>query len=111
MLIHLIRHTTPKVESGICYGNSDLEVTNTFNEERDVVLSKLSNHYDVVFTSPLSRCAKLAGFINSPKHHADDRLKEYNFGDWRLVLDEEKYLPMQQVLLHPIKNLSCCNDH
>jgi len=33
MEIYLIRHTTPDVAKGICYGQTDLDVANTFEEE------------------------------------------------------------------------------
>lgn len=84
MLIHLIRHTTPDIDTGICYGNSDLLLANTFEQERAVIMNKLEPYYDAVFTSPLLRCAKLSESINTKQHFFDDRLKEYNFGDWEL---------------------------
>ena len=31
MEIFLIRHTTPKIEKGICYGQTDLDITTTFS--------------------------------------------------------------------------------
>jgi len=85
MLIHLIRHTTPAIEPGICYGQSDLDLTQSFDQERDTVLSKLHNEYDALFTSPLRRCAKLAQSISAKQRASDERLMEYNFGDWELL--------------------------
>lgn len=85
MLIHLIRHTTPDIEPGICYGQTDLDLAESFEQERDVVLSKLKDNYDVVYTSPLQRCAKLAKSVPGKKRITDDRLMEYNFGDWELL--------------------------
>jgi len=41
MKVHLIRHTTPDIDSGVCYGQTDLEVANTFADERDVIHAKL----------------------------------------------------------------------
>lgn len=84
MLIHIIRHTTPNIDAGICYGDSDITLTDSFEQERDVILSKLQSNYDAVFTSPLHRCAKLSESINTTHYCVDDRLKEYNFGDWEL---------------------------
>jgi len=85
MLIHLVRHTTPDIEPGICYGHTDLDLADSFEQERDVVLSKLKGEYDAVYTSPLQRCAKLAKSVKGKKRITDDRLMEYNFGDWELL--------------------------
>jgi len=38
----------------------------------------------VVYTSPLQRCAKLAEHIQGSRHIRDERIMEYNFGDWEL---------------------------
>jgi len=85
MLINLIRHTTPDIEAGICYGHTDLDLAHTFEQEKDLVLSKIENHYDIVYTSPLQRCTKLAQYIKGGEPVSDARLMEYNFGDWELM--------------------------
>ncbi|MBL4673468.1 MAG: alpha-ribazole phosphatase [Arenicella sp.] len=85
MIIHLIRHTTPDIEAGICYGQTDMSLADSFEQEADAVLSKLLDRYDVVYTSPLQRCALLAAKLESPNLINDDRLMEYNFGDWELI--------------------------
>lgn len=84
MKIHLIRHTTPLIAQGVCYGQTDLELASTFDQEKSHVHSKLRSHYDVVYTSPLQRCSLLANTIETPKHNTDSRLMEYNFGDWEM---------------------------
>ena len=84
MLIHLIRHTTPEIDQGICYGQTDLDLAPSFEQEAQTVLSKLKPHYDCVVTSPLQRCSRLASMINADKRHSDERIVEYNFGDWEL---------------------------
>ncbi len=84
MEIILIRHTTPDIEKGICYGQSDIDVTSNFLEESLPILKELKNiNYDAVYTSPLIRCKKLAKKINT-NVIIDDRIKELNFGDWEL---------------------------
>jgi alpha-ribazole phosphatase len=85
MIIHLIRHTTPEIKTGICYGQTDLALADSFENEADATLSKLLDRYDAVYTSPLQRCALLAAKIESPSLINDDRLMEYNFGDWELM--------------------------
>jgi len=84
MLIHLIRHTTPEIDTGICYGHTDLGLTPNFEQEAQSVLSKLNGHYDCVITSPLKRCSQLADKISADKRISDNRIVEYNFGDWEL---------------------------
>ncbi|GAA4272381.1 alpha-ribazole phosphatase [Aquimarina gracilis] len=84
MEIYLVRHTTPNIEKGICYGQSDLGVTSTFPSEvkeihQQIPLQEVSK----VYSSPLQRCKLLAKTF-SEKITFDDRLKELNFGDWEL---------------------------
>lgn len=84
MEVFLVRHTTPEIEKGICYGQSDLDVTNTFTEEAEKITSELALHtFDAIYSSPLIRCKKLANQFQQPVI-LDDRLKELNFGDWEL---------------------------
>lgn len=85
MEILLIRHTTPNIDKGICYGQADIDVVETFDDEVQVIqeqLPKSINEYKV-FSSPLVRCKKLAEQLFSDITF-DDRLKELNFGDWEL---------------------------
>ena len=85
MEIILIRHTTPKIAKGICYGHADLDVTDTFLEEIKPIIKKVPVNNDeiVYYSSPLKRCKKLAKkFSNNIIF--DDRLKELDFGDWEL---------------------------
>lgn len=84
MLIHLIRHTTPDIEPGLCYGSTDLSLADSFEHERALVLAKLRPEYDAVFSSPLRRCAQLSKFISGSQQFVDSRLIEYDFGDWEL---------------------------
>ena len=85
MLIHLIRHTTPDIETGICYGQTDLDVSDSFEKEKKIILNKTLEHYDAVYTSPLRRCSKLADAINGGQRITEPKLMEYNFGDWELM--------------------------
>jgi len=84
MRIHLIRHTSPEIEAGICYGQADLDLKPSFSEECEVVLSKSLPNYDLVVSSPLQRCARLAEFVPGNNRKLDDRIIEYSFGDWEL---------------------------
>ena len=83
MEIYLVRHPTPAVEKGICYGQTDLGLTDSFKEKVESLKLILSKEYDVVVTSPLNRCARLAKeFSSKPKE--DKRLMEMNFGEWEM---------------------------
>ena len=82
MQVYLIRHTTPDIEKGICYGQTDLDVNQTlFNDELKIIQSKIPDNIESFFSSPLKRCKHLAGFL-SADYTTDDRLIELNFGDW-----------------------------
>lgn len=89
MDLYLIRHTRPQVLDGVCYGQADIDVAASFNEEFEVLKNKLSTIKPIgVFSSPLQRCLKLAHasatHLNSPTVTQDSRLMELNFGDWEL---------------------------
>jgi alpha-ribazole phosphatase len=85
MNIYFIRHTTPDIDLVYCYGQSDLDIKDTFNHEVDRVKSVLPKFDDVkIFSSPLKRCAKLAHALNLGEVNLDDRLKEFNFGEWEM---------------------------
>ncbi|HEY8918533.1 MAG TPA: alpha-ribazole phosphatase [Chitinophaga sp.] len=84
MEIYLIRHTTPAIERGTCYGFADLDVAGTFTEEATRVKQLLPGKPFVVYASPLQRCSKLAHFLFGDDLTKDDRLKELNFGDWEM---------------------------
>lgn len=83
MEIYLIRHTTPQVEKGICYGQTDLALANTFSAELERLKAHLPDSFDLVYTSPLKRCAQLAHTL-SGETLSDVRLKEMDFGDWEM---------------------------
>ncbi|MBD8490845.1 alpha-ribazole phosphatase [Echinicola sp. CAU 1574] len=86
MEIHLIRHTAPQIAKGICYGQSDIELADTFEEEVHLIKKKLPrlNPDFAVFSSPLKRCKKLAITLFHSLITLDGRLMELNFGEWEL---------------------------
>jgi alpha-ribazole phosphatase len=86
MEIYLIRHTAPLVANGVIYGQTDLPLAATFENDKSEILAKLPEEIDAIYTSPLIRCSKLAYAI---LHHypasclfADPALIELNFGEW-----------------------------
>jgi len=85
MLIDLIRHTTPDIDQGICYGQSDLDLIDGYQIEFAEVHAKILTSYDAVISSPLQRCYKLAQTLGTKNLEQDPRIMEYNFGDWELT--------------------------
>lgn len=85
MEIVLIRHTAVDVAKGVCYGQTDVSLKGSFEQEATVVAQKLKGvTFDKVFTSPLSRCVRLAAFCGYREAVRDSRILELNFGDWEM---------------------------
>jgi alpha-ribazole phosphatase len=85
MEIYLIRHTTPAVAKGTCYGQTDLDLTESLDEEAAVIRRHLPAGIVSVHSSPLRRCARLAELL-FPAHpvrlHRD--LMEIHCGHWEM---------------------------
>lgn len=90
MEIYLIRHTTPAVAKGTCYGQTDLDVTESFDEEVNSIRPYLPENIQTVYSSPLQRCRKLAEAL-FPQHaiQLDKDLMELNCGTWEMQLWNE----------------------
>jgi alpha-ribazole phosphatase len=85
MEIYLIRHTTPLVDKGICYGWADLDVTETFLQEAAFIKPHLPATIQNIYCSPLQRCNKLANELFPDKNIVfNDDLKELNCGTWEM---------------------------
>ncbi|MDL2214685.1 alpha-ribazole phosphatase [Dysgonomonas sp. OttesenSCG-928-M03] len=86
MKLYFIRHTSVDVPEGICYGQSNVPLRSSFEEEAEIVKQKLNDiEFDVVFSSPLSRCRKLAKYCGFEDIEWKDRLKEMHFGEWEMM--------------------------
>ncbi|MEQ1629906.1 MAG: alpha-ribazole phosphatase [Gallionella sp.] len=89
--LYLIRHTQPNISTGICYGQLNMGVGNSFEEEAANVQNWLPP-LDLIITSPLLRTRKLADFLAQTatrkletancKPATDVRLMEKHFGAW-----------------------------
>ena len=89
MIIHIVRHTAVGV-NGLCYGQTDVPLKETFESEAEIVKKNLKDvPYDVVFSSPLSRAKKLAEYCGYTDIQLYDRLKELHFGDWEMQVWDE----------------------
>ena len=84
-MIYLIRHTTPAVARGICYGQTDLDVTGSFREEAEVIRQHLPADIGTVYSSPLKRCTLLAQqlFPDRPLRLMGE-LMEIHCGEWEM---------------------------
>lgn len=90
MKLYLIRHTSVDVPKGVCYGYSNVGLKSSFPQEADKVLQGIEGlDFDAVFSSPLSRCTRLAHYCDFKKAILDVRLKELNFGDWEMKAWDE----------------------
>ena len=77
----MIRHTTPAVDKGFIYGRTDVPLADSFDNEKELIRTKLPEHIDRVFSSPSSRCTLLAHKIKD-SFETDKRLMELDFGLW-----------------------------
>ena len=85
MKLYIARHTSVDVPHGTCYGHTDVALRETFTEEAEAVRLKLEKlHFDRVYTSPLSRCTKLADYCGYRDAIREERIKEINFGEWEM---------------------------
>ena len=86
MNVYIIRHTSVDVPPGICYGQTDVSLTDTFEQEATNVKQQLDHiPMDAVISSPLTRCKRLANFCKGHQPiEYDDRIKEMNFGSWEM---------------------------
>jgi alpha-ribazole phosphatase len=98
--IYLIRHTQVNVGSGICYGQSDVGLAESFSDEFQRIQTHLPTLPDntVIISSPLQRCLQLAHKLND-RHFplmTEQRIIELSFGDWEM----QKWEEIDQTLLN-----------
>ena len=68
MVVYLIRHTSVDVPQGVCYGQTDVPLKPTFEEEAAQTSAQLKGlQFDKVYMSPLTRCVRLATFSGYPE--------------------------------------------
>ena len=88
MKIFFLRHTSLDVKPDIFYGQTDLDVSSSFEEEVKVIKKKITEIINEknkikIYSSPLKRCFKLAKKI-SDNVNLDPRIMELNLGDWEM---------------------------
>ncbi|KGN78716.1 hypothetical protein HW49_07925 [Porphyromonadaceae bacterium COT-184 OH4590] len=80
--LYLVRHTRVNMPSGICYGSTDVELADTFEQELAILKSELKDIiFDRIYSSPLKRCASLAKSLDD-NIVIDNRIREFDFGQW-----------------------------
>lgn len=117
MELYLIRHTSVDVSKDICYGFSDVDVSDKFETEANRLKNLfLEQRGFVVYSSSLTRCTKLAKYIFNDEIITDDNLKELNFGDWELKSwndidkSDEFHYWAEDVVTRPCPNGESFND-
>ena len=88
MKLFFLRHTSLNVEIDVFYGQTDLDVSDRFEEEVKLIQKKIKNfNIDTnsikVYSSPLKRCIKLTNKLTE-NYIIDQRIKEMNLGDWEM---------------------------
>lgn len=82
--LYLIRHTRPRIDAGICYGQLDVGLADSFAAEARWVAGCLPAP-QLIVSSPLRRCQTLATHLahaHGCPLRCDERLMEMHFGDW-----------------------------
>ncbi|MPQ47072.1 alpha-ribazole phosphatase [Marinifilum sp. N1E240] len=110
MEIYLIRHTKVAVEQGVCYGQKDVDLAESYPVELEALKEKLKGiEFDQIFTSPLNRAKKLATDIFGDKVQEEKRLMELNFGDWEGKVWDEIKDPLFPAWMEDFVNKKCSN--
>ncbi len=84
-LLYLVRHAQPQIQTGICYGRTDLALEPKAQVQLLVKLQAKIPKQIQLLTSPLQRCEQTAQELAALGWQApqiDPRVAEMNFGDW-----------------------------
>ncbi len=82
MQIFVTRHTKVLAGRETCYGQTNVPLAESFVEEALAIKEKLPTDFDAIFCSTLDRCKVLATEMQLKNIQHDERLIEFNFGDW-----------------------------
>lgn len=90
MNLYFVRHTEPLIEAGVCYGQLDCALDDSYQAQFEKIRDYFADKpIDAVHSSPLLRCAQLAEDLAHQhpveKVNYHDDFKEINFGDWEGV--------------------------
>ncbi len=86
MTLWLVRHATPLIKLGVCYGALDVPADPSATEHTAQALAQVLPLGIVVKSSTLQRCELLAQALHRLRpdltYQTDARLAEMNFGQW-----------------------------
>ena len=89
MKLWIVRHATPLIESGVCYGALDVAADPPHTSQAARALAQALPEHCQVWVSPLQRCMQLAHALSDLrpelKPQTDTRLREMDFGTWEGV--------------------------
>lgn len=82
MEIYLVRHTPVVAQKGLCYGQTDLDIQESFHDLFANIKTTIGMPNFEIYSSPLKRCRQLAEYLSDQPVTTSDSLMEINFGDW-----------------------------
>ncbi len=86
MKLWIVRHATPLIESGVCYGALDVAADAPHTLQAARALAQALPLNCKVSVSPLQRCKQLAEALSDLRNdlipRTDERLREMDFGTW-----------------------------
>jgi alpha-ribazole phosphatase len=89
MALWVVRHATPLIASGVCYGALDVAADTQHTLQAARALAQALPVQCKVWVSPLQRCIHLANALSDIrpelKPQTDSRLREMDFGTWEGV--------------------------
>ncbi len=89
MKLWIVRHATPLIEGGVCYGALDVAADAPHTLQAAYALAQALPLNCKVSVSPLKRCKQLAEALSELrpelKTQTDTRLREMDFGTWEGV--------------------------
>ena len=89
MKLWIVRHATPLIEGGLCYGSLDVAADAPHTLQAARALAQALPLNCKVSVSPLQRCKQLAEALSELRPElepqTDTRLREMDFGTWEAV--------------------------
>ena len=100
MALWIVRHATPLITSGVCYGALDVAADAQHSLQAAHALAQALPLHCKISVSPLQRCMQLAHALldlrPDLKPQTDTRLREMDFGKWEGVTWDEIPLAAMQ---------------
>jgi alpha-ribazole phosphatase len=87
MEIYLIRHPEVITGTSICYGHSNVGISEeALNASLEKIKNTIPDYTNLVYySSDLNRCTAVTEKIPGIEVHYSDQLREMNFGEWEMV--------------------------